>query len=196
MSMDASRRDQRFAHAIWRFLAIIGSSAVLVACGTPEQVVSNNWDGALSTPPGQEHTPPEALRRGVEGWALLQCVAGEEHQATQCILLVETPQGWGFGEAALRMQDGLRARDVSSYGGTVPKPGEIFYIPVMFCPANDPINCQPRLKQQVIAFNAQNAQVRALIRAGNCTQAQAAADQLGQPHYSSVIAAACTKRAR
>jgi len=44
--------------------------------------------------------PARALRRGVEGAAVLDCLVSTAG-LLRCAVVSETPQGWGFGEAAL-----------------------------------------------------------------------------------------------
>ena len=45
--------------------------------------------------------PPEALRRGVSGTAVVSCRIREDTMLDQCRVLSETPAGQGFGQAGL-----------------------------------------------------------------------------------------------
>jgi len=47
--------------------------------------------------------PDRARERGRTGRAVLRCQVTIEQRATNCVVLNESPQGWGFGEAALRL---------------------------------------------------------------------------------------------
>lgn len=53
-------------------------------------------------------TPPAAMARGVSGAVLLQCVANERDRLEQCHVLFESPEGLGFGAAALRLSNVFR----------------------------------------------------------------------------------------
>lgn len=46
--------------------------------------------------------PRRALARGVEAWVVLDCIVGVSG-ALNCSVVSEAPEGWGFGEAALRI---------------------------------------------------------------------------------------------
>lgn len=46
--------------------------------------------------------PQRALARGAEGWVVLDCIVGVTG-ALNCAVVSEAPEGWGFGEAALRI---------------------------------------------------------------------------------------------
>ncbi|MDZ4777517.1 MAG: TonB family protein [Alphaproteobacteria bacterium] len=75
---------------------------------TPAPVITNPvW---LSRPGAREFErfyPPRALERGREGRVTLDCVVGASG-AIACTVARETPEGWGFGAAALKIAPSFR----------------------------------------------------------------------------------------
>lgn len=65
--------------------------------------------------------PERAVRLEVEGHVLLTCKVTDGGHLTDCIVTKETPAGYDFGDAALRMSPWLRMRP-SVAGGTVRVP--------------------------------------------------------------------------
>ena len=49
----------------------------------------------------RRYHPPEALRRGVSGTAVVSCRIREDTVLDQCRVLSETPAGQGFGAAGV-----------------------------------------------------------------------------------------------
>ena len=47
--------------------------------------------------------PARALERGVQGQAVVDCIVTPTGALSPCALVSETPSGWGFGGAALRI---------------------------------------------------------------------------------------------
>jgi hypothetical protein len=163
--------------------AVIACFAALSGCAT-DTVEGANWVGPRTAPPDQAYAPSEAMRHNIEGWAMLLCVAGEGQMATHCVPLAETPPGWGFGDAAMRMRNNLRGADTHSFGGHVPKVGESFKIPVVFCPPLKAATCAAEMHAQIAAFSNQIHSVAALAAAGKCAEASAAVDAMGQSAFT------------
>lgn len=63
--------------------------------------------------------PPRALARGVEGQALLNCLV-DVRGALECSVISETPEGWGFGAAAVRISEDYRMVPAMRDGQAVP----------------------------------------------------------------------------
>lgn len=105
--------------------------------------------------------------------------------------MVETPQGWGFGAAALRASKLTQARDVTSYGGHVPSPGERFNLPFFFCPPEAMPACQMQMRAQVTAFIGQLASVQRSLSARDCKSAVAVATATGYPDFAQRVSAEC-----
>ncbi len=47
--------------------------------------------------------PPEALRRGITGWATVECEITAGGVLDHCRVLDEYPAGYGFGDAAIKL---------------------------------------------------------------------------------------------
>lgn len=54
--------------------------------------------------------PPAALRAGRSGRAAMSCVIGLDERLSDCHVVSETPEGQGFGQAALTLAPAFRAR--------------------------------------------------------------------------------------
>jgi periplasmic protein TonB len=73
---------------------------VLVAYPEPATITDAHW---LRRPSDlSRYYPRRALERGVEGQAILNCLVSTTG-ALSCTVASETPAGWEFGEAALRI---------------------------------------------------------------------------------------------
>lgn len=70
--------------------------------------------------------PNEALRRGIDGEVVLRCRVGATRLVTDCTILSETPEGIGFGQAALAVTPQFQVRE----GGA--RAGQIIRVPVRF----------------------------------------------------------------
>ena len=69
--------------------------------------------------------PEKALDVGKEGGAVLRCSVRKDRSLTNCALSSETPEGFGFGEAALQLSKLFRMK-------TGAKPGSHVTIPIQF----------------------------------------------------------------
>lgn len=79
-----------------------GDATGLQLTPPPPVVTRPHW---LRTPGGDELTryyPERALARGKSGEASLACLVRTDGTLA-CLVAAETPPGWGFGDAALRM---------------------------------------------------------------------------------------------
>ncbi len=178
-----------------RILAWIGVGVALALGGCasePERVLGANFAGPRETPSGQEFTPEGAIRHGVAGWVVLRCVTGADMSAEKCFVIVETPEGWGFGQAALRTTGGVRVRDAQSFGGHVPVPGEPFNLPVVFCPPDKPA-CPAETRATIAVFEPQMRQAIRLMGAKDCAGAVRVADAAGVPFFTRLITAQCAR---
>ncbi|MFL5296280.1 MAG: TonB family protein [Phenylobacterium sp.] len=110
-------------------------SQVTQAQATPEArlaayLQSPNW----SRRPGAEDLakvyPAEAQKGRVEGDVVLHCHVAATGKLTDCGVLRETPEGAGFGAAALKLADLFEAREQVPEGG--PKRGEDIRLPIRF----------------------------------------------------------------
>ena len=172
-----------------RRLAALLALLSLAGCAMGENVVGANWRGP-PTSGLQDFTPAKAYWEQVAGFAVLACVAGEGGQAGGCVPLAESPQGWGFADAALRMQDRLVARETPA-GEALPKPGETFRIPIQFCPPAQRPACASRLRAEHEALGARMQPIDEAVEAGRCGEAREAAAAIGQPLYLRYIEGKC-----
>jgi len=181
----------RGAVATWA-VALAGCALIsLYGCGTPEQIDSLNWVGPTASPKGKELTPKLANRKGIAGWALISCQADENLAATNCFAIAESPQGYGFADAAEKAQAGIHTMAPGPSGNIV-KPGAWFNMPVFFCPPSD-TNCRERLRAQLSEFKRQANLPIYLSRVGDCPGAIKAASELMQPRFASMISARCVQ---
>jgi hypothetical protein len=79
--------------------------SVLAACATPADSYIAPAAWAERSPTFEEYRstyPAAALARGVQGRVTMMCTVRMDW-ALDCGLETETPEGWGFAEAALRL---------------------------------------------------------------------------------------------
>jgi protein TonB len=69
--------------------------------------------------------PEKALDVGKEGGAVLRCVVKKDRSLANCAVASETPQGFGFGDAALQVSKLFRMKSGA-------KPGSRISIPIQF----------------------------------------------------------------
>jgi hypothetical protein len=71
--------------------------------------------------------PPQALKEGVDGFAIIGCDIGPEGRLAKCGVETERPMGYGFGQALLSLSTKFRVDTTSEY-----KPGGRIGVPVKF----------------------------------------------------------------
>jgi len=82
----------------------------------PVEITAPHW---LQRPRDlSRYYPSRALARGVEGEVLLDCRVSTGG-ALDCSIIAESPQGWGFGAAALRISRDHRMAPATSAGAVV-----------------------------------------------------------------------------
>ncbi|WP_156467093.1 energy transducer TonB, partial [Phenylobacterium sp. CCH9-H3] len=84
-------------------------------------------------PTGEEvarYYPERAARRGVEGRAVIGCRVAASGRLEACAVVTETPDGEGFGSAALKMSRHFKLRPMTRDG--VPVSGGTIRIPIRF----------------------------------------------------------------
>lgn len=74
--------------------------------------------------------PDQAVSADVEGYVVLQCKATSEGVVSNCVVVQETPGGYGFGDAALRMSASFRMKPTAQ-GGVAAASGSV-RVPVSF----------------------------------------------------------------
>lgn len=74
----------------------------------PAPVITNPvWLARPGAREFERYYPPRALERGREGRVTLDCIVGA-NGAIACAVARETPEGWGFGAAALKIAPSFR----------------------------------------------------------------------------------------
>jgi len=107
--------------------------AALSGCGTyNEAIIGPAWTGPRVNTGSQMNYPYGALTANVSGVALVTCIVTETLETRSCRAARESPVGWGFGDAAVRMHE-----NVAVPPGT--RPGPAFFT-VPFC--NSPESCE------------------------------------------------------
>lgn len=90
--------------------------ALATALSMSAPASAQNWVERPSADDFERYYPAWALWFGVEGRARLQCTVAVGGQLTECSVLEETPAGWGFGAAAIRLTRHFRAADAMADG--------------------------------------------------------------------------------
>jgi len=72
-----------------------------------DHLEGSSWVEMPSAGDFAQHYPQEALRRGIDGAAMLDCLVNDDHRLI-CEVDSETPTGHGFGRAALRIAESFR----------------------------------------------------------------------------------------
>ncbi len=93
---------------------------------TPEQVI---FDITPPDPPLRFY-PPKARNVGREGKAAIDCLITQSGALDDCRLVAESPDRWGFGEAALNMRVLFNARALGKDGRSVI--GRRVVVPIAF----------------------------------------------------------------
>jgi periplasmic protein TonB len=82
---------------------------------TPAVLTGMVWLQRPSSQDFSRYYPPRALEREQEGRVMLDCLVDGSGRIS-CTVISEDPDGWGFGEAALRISRNFRAAAQTSDG--------------------------------------------------------------------------------
>lgn len=119
--------------ALWR--ALVAGGAVLApssstAAGDQQFVTSPAWVRPPTFSEATHRYPAKALRNGLSGYAVAECLVSEQGALTNCRVYREEPAGVGFGEAAMRIAGDLILKPVQLDGR--PAIGRKIRFPVTF----------------------------------------------------------------
>ena len=96
---------------------------------TPSVITNPSWLERPNARDFARYYPERALERGQEGRVSLACIVGADGRIA-CTVTSEDPQGWGFGEAALRISRHFRMAPATRDG--VPTSGGRVNVPIRF----------------------------------------------------------------
>jgi protein TonB len=77
----------------------------IVSVGTPADALTlrPDWTSLPSQADIERAHPPRARANNVEGGAALDCAVTATGSLKDCQIISESPEGWGFGEATLKL---------------------------------------------------------------------------------------------
>jgi protein TonB len=110
--------------------AALALAAALTATGAPAQTVPANWLERPTPAAIQAFYPPAALKQRVHGRVVLTCAISVDGWAQACQVISETPPGYGFGDAAIKVVRVARLSPMTIDG--VPVGGGVVQIPINF----------------------------------------------------------------
>jgi TonB family protein len=111
-------------------VALAGAGGAWAAKPAPSVIVKPDW---VTRPTGADFAdlyPPEALKAGVGGAAVVGCSVSAQGRLTDCKVLTEAPAQAGFGPAALKLSERLAMKPMGRDGH--PVAGGRVRIPVRF----------------------------------------------------------------
>lgn len=125
---------------MFRFCA--AAAAVLAACALATPAAAQRFSQTPTTEDFAREFPPEAYAAELSGTAEIQCRVQPHGELAGCRVTSETPTGHGFGDAALRMAQYFRVREVvgSAESGGRTRSAPRITIPINFqvTSASDP----------------------------------------------------------
>lgn len=96
----------------------------------PSIITRPDWARLPSADQVNRVYPKQALREKVQGRVTLRCQVTKTGALTECHVLSETPEGYGFGEAALKLSKMFAMRPQTVDGA--PVGGAVVNIPIPF----------------------------------------------------------------
>lgn len=99
--------------------ATAGPAPVAAPAPRAKTILRPDWLRRPNAYDMADYYPPRAVRQHREGTAVIACTVTEAGGLTACSVAGETPSGWGFGEAALRMAPLFRMRPQTEDGVAV-----------------------------------------------------------------------------
>ncbi|HEY1225593.1 MAG TPA: energy transducer TonB [Brevundimonas sp.] len=116
-----------------RALSVLLALTLLSGCAAPTARWNpETWSRNITPADVKANYPPAAFAQGVGGVAVVRCRVTDDGAFKDCVVVEETPAGFGFGEAALRMTPVMGLR--TDYPGF--RPGALMRFPVTFRTSN------------------------------------------------------------
>jgi hypothetical protein len=89
--------------AVWGIGALCASAQVSPATQTSPAITKPVWAALPNGDALAQYFPERAQRMGVSGRAAMKCLAGEDGALNFCQIVAESPPGFGFGSATLKV---------------------------------------------------------------------------------------------
>lgn len=105
---------------------------------TPSTITQADW---LRKPTAEDlarYYPDQAVRTNQSGRVIFECSAEKDGSLANCRVLEESPQGMGFGDAALKLAALFKMRPMTKDG--VPVAGGTIRIPIRFLLPEGPLD--------------------------------------------------------
>jgi hypothetical protein len=118
---DGGNRGAEMSAALMLAALLAGSSEASSVSASVGPGVTAHW---LSRPRGDQmaaFAPPDAVERGIDGGAVIECVPDDSGRMQQCHVIFEAPEGLGFGAAALKLAPAYRI-DARASSGAIAHP--------------------------------------------------------------------------
>ena len=96
----------------------------------PAEITAPDWEERPTSDDLVRAFPAKALRKGISGHAVLKCMVQTDGRLEECVVVSETPEGHGFGKAALGLARKMRMRP--QMRGEAPIGGASVTIPLSF----------------------------------------------------------------
>lgn len=130
-------------------LAMLAAAAPAAETALPLGPITDpQWDDVRAAPGElQRLFPPAALAQGQSGVAAVECTVTEKGALSACKTLKEVPEGFQFGEAAVKVVARFHMKSTSRSGTSVA--GRVIRIPVEFdfaWTAYEPLDTRPSFK--------------------------------------------------
>ncbi len=94
--------------AVWSLGALCASAQVSPATQTSLAISKPVWAALPNGDALAQYFPERAQRMGVSGRAKMKCVVGEDGALKVCEIVAESPPGFGFGSATLKVAQFFR----------------------------------------------------------------------------------------
>jgi protein TonB len=122
--------------AVRLFAAVVVLAGASAASAQATAPASGDAPGQGGPPPTARYYPERAARMNMAGSARMKCLVTAEGRLQNCEILSESPEGYGFGQAALNMATLFKMRPQTRDGQ--PVGGATVVIPLKFNPPSDP----------------------------------------------------------